>query len=160
MHKNGWLMFRDTGGGYVWHFLLTNLKFKPGRQTNVHFDCNSAVPHTEHIYSKRACAFHCSRHNIACFKATERLHPPTAWPQVTSNTSLLVRFATLLVLSCLHSPGLRCSCCNVVRFCCDLATCRLVTATFAPSSLHSAPTVGGRLTDRGYRPVPISLFCE
>jgi hypothetical protein len=32
-------------------------------------------------------------------------------------------FATLRVMSCLHSPGLLCSCCNVVRFCCDLEAC-------------------------------------
>jgi hypothetical protein len=36
--------------------------------------------------------------------------------------------ATLRVLSCLHSPGLRCSCCNVVRFCCDLEAYNLVMA--------------------------------
>jgi hypothetical protein len=28
----------------------------------------------------------------------------------------VARFATLLVLSCRHSPGLRCSCCSVLRF--------------------------------------------
>jgi hypothetical protein len=38
-------------------------------------------------------------------------------------------FATLRVLSCLYSSGLRCSCCNVVRFCSDLEACNLVTAT-------------------------------
>jgi hypothetical protein len=35
-------------------------------------------------------------------------------------------FATLLVLSCLHSPGLRSSCCNVVRFCCGLEACHQI----------------------------------
>jgi hypothetical protein len=35
----------------------------------------------------------------------------------------------LRVLSCLHLPGLRCLCCNVVRFCCDLEACNLVMAT-------------------------------
>jgi hypothetical protein len=38
-------------------------------------------------------------------------------------------FATVRVLSCFHSPGLRCSCCKGGRFCCDLETCNLVTAT-------------------------------
>jgi hypothetical protein len=38
-------------------------------------------------------------------------------------------FATLRVLSYLHSPGLRCSCCNVARFRRDLQACNLVTAT-------------------------------
>jgi hypothetical protein len=37
-------------------------------------------------------------------------------------------FATMWVLSCLHSPGLRCSCYNVVRFCCDLEARSLVMA--------------------------------
>jgi hypothetical protein len=38
-------------------------------------------------------------------------------------------FATLQVLSCLHLPGLCCLCCNLVRVCCDLKACSLVTAT-------------------------------
>jgi hypothetical protein len=40
-------------------------------------------------------------------------------------------FATLLVLSCLHPPGLGCSRCNVARFCCDLEACSLVTTGVA-----------------------------
>jgi hypothetical protein len=43
----------------------------------------------------------------------------------------MASFTTLQFLSCLHSPGLHCSCCNVVRFCCDLEACNLVTATIA-----------------------------
>jgi hypothetical protein len=46
-------------------------------------------------------------------------------------------FATLRVLSCLHSPGLRCSCCNVVQFFCDLEVCNLVTATVTDSNVIS-----------------------
>jgi hypothetical protein len=42
----------------------------------------------------------------------------------------VVSFAALLVLSCLHSPGLYCSCCNGVWLCCDLEACNLVPATF------------------------------
>jgi hypothetical protein len=38
----------------------------------------------------------------------------------------VARFATLRVASCLHSPGLRCSSYNVVRFCCDLESCNFV----------------------------------
>jgi hypothetical protein len=45
-------------------------------------------------------------------------------------------FATLRVLRCLHSPGLRCSCCNVVRFCCDLESCNLVRATIRSAELQ------------------------
>jgi hypothetical protein len=67
------------------------------------------------------------RNLIACFKATEGLHPPLT-PRLCHQHS----FATLLVLSCLHSLGLRCSCCNVVRFFCDLEACNLVTATIIP----------------------------
>jgi hypothetical protein len=37
-------------------------------------------------------------------------------------------FATVRVLSCLHSPGLHFSCWDVVRFYCDLEACNLVTA--------------------------------
>jgi hypothetical protein len=47
----------------------------------------------------------------------------------------VVTFATLRILSCLHSTGLRWSCCSVVWFCCDLEACNLVTATI----LHFTP---------------------
>jgi hypothetical protein len=68
-----------------------------------------------------------SCHQIACFKATEGLlHPHRA---AGSHQYSDVSFATLLVVSCLHSPGLRCLCCNGVRFICDLEVCNLVTAT-------------------------------
>jgi hypothetical protein len=67
-----------------------------------------------------------SRHQISCFKATEGLRPP--YRTTLSQQYSVVSFATMLVLGCLHSPGLRCSCCNVVRFCCDLEAYNLVTA--------------------------------
>jgi hypothetical protein len=38
-------------------------------------------------------------------------------------------FATLQVLSCLHSSDLCCSCCNGLWFLCDLEACNLVAAT-------------------------------
>jgi hypothetical protein len=76
---------------------------------------------------------HCSsRHQIACFKATEVLHtsPPPPYRAAQSHKCTSVaRFATLRVLICFHSPVPRCSCCNVVWFCCDLEACNLVTAT-------------------------------
>jgi hypothetical protein len=56
---------------------------------------------------------HCtcnSRHQIACFNATEGYHHRAALSQQYSVASC----ATLRVLSCLHSPVLRCSCCNIV----------------------------------------------
>jgi hypothetical protein len=65
-----------------------------------------------------------SRHQIACFKATVRSPPPSHRAAVSQQYSV----ARLLVLSCLYSLCLRCSCCNVVWFCCDLEACSLVMA--------------------------------
>jgi hypothetical protein len=56
-------------------------------------------------------------------------NPPPPSRAALSQQYSVASFATLQVLSCLHSPGLRCSCCNVVRFCCDLEACNLMTAT-------------------------------
>jgi hypothetical protein len=68
-----------------------------------------------------------SRHQIACIKATEELHTP--YRAALSHEYSVASFATLQILSCLHSPGLRCSCCNIVQFCCTLEACNFVTAT-------------------------------
>jgi hypothetical protein len=70
-----------------------------------------------------------SRHQISSFKATEGLHPP--YRAALSHQCSVVSFATLLVLSCLYSPVLRCSCCNGVRFCCGLEAHNSVMATIA-----------------------------
>jgi hypothetical protein len=70
-----------------------------------------------------------TRHQIACFKATERLHPPLPYSATQSHHYSVASFATLQVLSCLHSPRLRCSCCDDVRFCCDLEAPSLAAAT-------------------------------
>jgi hypothetical protein len=40
----------------------------------------------------------------------------------------VARFATTRVLSCLHSPELRCLCCKDVRFFCDIEAWNLETA--------------------------------
>jgi hypothetical protein len=91
-----------------------------------------------------------NRHKIARFKATEGLHHPpnrAAHRQEYSD-------ATLRVLSCLHSPELRCSCCNVVRFFCDLELCNLVTAT-APELI--CVTTGDMTSSAGGAPAPVSL---
>jgi hypothetical protein len=77
------------------------------------------------LNTKRIKSIESSRHQIACFKATEGLPPPADLRQPYCGAS----FATLLDPSCLHSPGRRCSCSNGVRFCCDLEACNLVTAT-------------------------------
>jgi hypothetical protein len=80
-------------------------------------------------------AFHLnysSRHQIACFKATEGNHTHThtdPYRVALSHHYSVASFATVQVLNCLHSPQLHCSCCNVVRFWCDLEACNLVTAT-------------------------------
>jgi hypothetical protein len=68
-----------------------------------------------------------SRHQTACFKVTEGLHPP--YRAALSQHYSVASFATLLILSCLHSHSLRYSCRNVVRFCCDLETYNFMTAT-------------------------------
>jgi hypothetical protein len=72
-----------------------------------------------------------SSHQTACFKDTEglRLHPPPRGSKSQAGHSV----ATLRVLSCFHSPALRCSCCSVVRFCCDPEAHNLMSATIAPS---------------------------
>jgi hypothetical protein len=58
-------------------------------------------------------------------KASVGLHP--SYCALLSHQYSVTSFATLRVLSCLHSPGPRCSYCNVVRFC-DLEACNLWTA--------------------------------
>jgi hypothetical protein len=71
------------------------------------------------------------RHNIACFKATEGLQTsPSPYRAAGSHQYSVARFATLQLLSCLHSPGLRCLCCKLVRFCCALETWNFVTAVY------------------------------
>jgi hypothetical protein len=69
----------------------------------------------------------CSRHQISWLKATEGLHPP--YHAALSQHCTVASFATLQVASCIHSLVLHCSCCNVVRLCCDLEARNLVTPT-------------------------------
>jgi hypothetical protein len=71
--------------------------------------------------------YYSNRHQNACFKAAEGLHPP--YRAALSQQYSVASFATLQILNCLHSPGICSSCCNDVRFCCDLEACNLVTAT-------------------------------
>jgi hypothetical protein len=71
-----------------------------------------------------------SRHQTSRFKATEGLHPPhPPYRAALSQQYSVASFATVRVLSCLHSPGLLCLCCNVVRFSCDLQACNLMTSS-------------------------------
>jgi hypothetical protein len=78
----------------------------------------------------------CSYHQIA---ASRPRKDSTPYRAALSRQYSVPSFATLLVLSCLHSPGLRCSCCNVVWFFCDLeAWCNLVTATTATTGTNIA----------------------
>jgi hypothetical protein len=44
----------------------------------------------------------------------------SAYRAALSHQYSTASFATLWVLSCLHSPELRLSCCKVARFCCDI----------------------------------------
>jgi hypothetical protein len=75
----------------------------------------------------------CSNHRkTSCFMATEGLHSPshtTPYHMAKSHQYRVASFAALRILSSRYSPGLCCSCCNVVRFSCDLEACNLVTAT-------------------------------
>jgi hypothetical protein len=71
-----------------------------------------------------------SRHQIAFFKATEELYHP--YRAALCQPYSVASFATVRVLNCLHSPGLSCSCCNGVRFCCGLEACNLEMVTIPP----------------------------
>lgn len=64
-----------------------------------------------------------SHYHIKCFKATEGLYSPY-YAAVCHQHCV----ATVRVLSCLPSPALRCSYCNIGRLCCDLKACNMVTA--------------------------------
>jgi hypothetical protein len=81
------------------------------------------------IRSKRWYLRYSTRHQIAWSKGTEGLCPP--YRAALSQQYSVASFATVRVLSCLHSPGLRCSFCNVEWFFCDLEACNLVTAAIA-----------------------------
>lgn len=70
-----------------------------------------------------------SRHQIAIFKATEGSTPPPLFRTALSHQWSVARFATLLVLSCIHSPVLWSSCGNVVRFWRHLQACNFIAAT-------------------------------
>jgi hypothetical protein len=120
--------------------LEETLQFRPVTRRNTGtYTCEaqnivgSSEPLSVHIDVKcKYCSVHThysSRHQIACFKATKGLHPAARFRAARSQQYSVARFASLRVLSCLHSPGLRCSCCNVVRFCCDLEASNSVTTT-------------------------------
>jgi hypothetical protein len=99
-----------SGIGVERKYSLSYLKLGPYRAAHRH----------KYIYK--------SRHQMTCFKATEKLHPPYR-AALSEQNSVASSFATLPVASCLHSSELRCSCCNVVRFFCDLEAHNSVTAT-------------------------------
>jgi hypothetical protein len=83
---------------------------------------------------------HCSSCNqLAYFKATEGPQPPPPYCACLSQQYSGASFATVRVLSCLHSPGLRWSCCNGVLLCCGLKACNLVTATVETNKWYHAP---------------------
>jgi hypothetical protein len=75
-------------------------------------------------------------HQISCFKAMGGLNPPPYRAALSQQYSV-ASFATLRVASYFHSPGLRRSCCNVVRFRCALQACSLVTAATVALSVQS-----------------------
>lgn len=59
---------------------------------------------------------------------SEKINFLKLYSNIVEEKRLAMSFATLLVSSCLHSHGLRCSFCNVVWFCCVLQACNMVTA--------------------------------
>jgi hypothetical protein len=76
-------------------------------------------------------------HSPASIVAATKLHasrsrkdfiPPLYLAALSQHYSV-ASLATLRIMSCAHLPGLCCSCCKVVRFCCDLEACNLVTDT-------------------------------
>jgi hypothetical protein len=74
-------------------------------------------------------------------------HTPLPYRTAVGRQYSVASFTVLRVLSCLHLFGLRCSCCNVVRFCCDLEACSLVTATFhfaRENAFHIVSKIVGR----------------
>jgi hypothetical protein len=73
-----------------------------------------------------------------------RTSPPPPFRVTLSHQYSVASFHTLRVLNCLHSLELRCSCCNVVRFCCDLETCDLVTATIVTETMKYEMPQRGR----------------
>jgi hypothetical protein len=62
-------------------------------------------------------------------RRTSHASPPSHYRAALSQQYSVGGFATLLVLSCLHSYEFRSSCCNVVRCYCDLEERTLVTYT-------------------------------
>jgi hypothetical protein len=97
-------------------------------RTDLLYHMSDVLDHSQYFYS--------SCHQIAFFKATER-HPPPPCRSALSRQFSVASFAKLRVLNCLHSPGLHCSSCNIVRFFCDLGACNMVTATIEPTDRFS-----------------------
>jgi hypothetical protein len=82
--------------------------------------------------------------------AVTKLHASRPRKDFTPRAALrhqysVTSFATLRVLSCLHSPGFRCSCCKVVRYCCVLEACNLVTSTITTKSGRGTKTADTQL---------------
>jgi hypothetical protein len=65
-------------------------------------------------------------HKLQNYMKRNKFNPP-----YRAALSQLYSVAKLRVLSSLQLSGLRCSCCNVVRFFCDLEACILVADTIA-----------------------------
>jgi hypothetical protein len=83
-------------------------------------------------------------HAIRPRKDFTHTHTHTRYCVDVNQTYNIASFATLLLPSCIHSPGLRCSCYNVTRFYCNLEACNLVTAAIfhkaTKITLYCGPT--------------------
>jgi hypothetical protein len=72
-----------------------------------------------------------SLQQIACFKATDGIHQhDLSYRKTSMHQYSFVSCSVQRDLICLQVHALRCSCCNVERFCCDLGVYNLVTATY------------------------------
>jgi hypothetical protein len=65
--------------------------------------------------------YYSSRHQIAFFKAAEGHHPPPPYSAAARQRAASCELSSL--------AWVRCLCCNIVRLCCGLEACDLVTAT-------------------------------
>jgi hypothetical protein len=130
-------MFKET---FCRHVSMIAYNYSCWKDTNSSLKCSKmakVVSLTDLLKHLTKCklyvTIHCklqlhysSRQQISCFKVTEGLQPP--YSAAPNHQYSVASFARVLVLSCLHSSGLRCSRCNVIRFCCDPEACNLVTA--------------------------------
>jgi hypothetical protein len=83
---------------------------------------------TVELNEERQIKSYSNSHQIACLRPRKDF-TPSPYRVARSQQCSAARFASLRILSCLHLPGFRWFCFNVVRFCGDLEAFSLVTDT-------------------------------